>query len=118
MTAIFCAISLRRACEVKQYSRIAETGSAERRCPSAGDDLPALMMADRERGENMTKEEFDSVTRDLLVAWFIEMYEYISGGEQAQKIEPLQKRQLIATAQSLLHDIQDALDSELKGSDK
>ena len=54
MTAIFCAISLRRACEVKQYSRIAETGSAERRCPSAGDDLPALMMADRERGENMT----------------------------------------------------------------
>ena len=71
-----------------------------------------------ERGENMTKEEFDSVTRDLLVAWFIEMYEYISGGEQAQKIEPLQKRQLIATAQSLLHDIQDALDSELKGSDK
>ena len=71
-----------------------------------------------ERGENMTKEEFDSVTRDLLVAWFIEMYEYISGGEQAQKIEPLQKRQLISTAQSLLHDIQDALDSELKGSDK
>ena len=56
----------------------------------------------------MTKEEFDSVTRDLLVAWFIEMYEYISGGEQAQKIEPMQKR----------HDIQDALDSELKGSDK
>ena len=66
----------------------------------------------------MTKEEFDSVTRDLLVAWFMEMYSYISGGEQAQKIEPMQKRQLIATAQSLLHDLQDALESELKGSDK
>ena len=66
----------------------------------------------------MTKEEFDSVTRDLLVAWFIEMHEYISGGEQAQKIELLQKRQLIATAQSLLHDIQDALECELKGSYK
>ena len=76
------------------------------------------MMAGLERGENMTKEEFDSVTRDLLVAWFMEMYSYISGGEQAQKIEPMQKRQLIATAQSLLHDLQDALESELKGSDK
>ena len=76
------------------------------------------MMAGLERGENMTKEEFDSVTRDLLVAWFIEMHEYISGGEQAQKIELLQKRQLIATAQSLLHDIQDALECELKGSYK
>ena len=76
------------------------------------------MMADRERGENMTKEELDSVTRELLVAWFIEMYEYISGGEQAQKIELLQKRQLISTAQPLLHDLQDALESELKDSDK
>ena len=70
-----------RACQIKR-SNIAETGSAERRCPSAGIDLPALMMADRE------------------------------------KIEPMQKRQLIATAQSLLHDIQDALECELKGSDK
>ncbi len=64
----------------------------------------------------MTKQEFDSVTRDLLVAWFLEMYNYISGSE-AQKIEPLQKRKLIATAQSLLHDVQDALGSELEGSD-
>ncbi len=64
----------------------------------------------------MTKQEFDSVTRDLLVAWFMEMYKYISGSE-AQKIEPLQKRKLIATAQSLLHDVQDALGSELEGSD-
>ncbi len=64
----------------------------------------------------MTKQEFESVTRDLLVAWFMEMYKYISGSE-AQKIEPLQKRKLIATAQSLLHDVQDALGSELEGSD-
>ena len=66
----------------------------------------------------MTKQEFDAITRDFLVAWFMEMYVYISqGDEQAQKIEPLQKRKLIATAQSLLHDIQDALDRELEGSD-
>lgn len=56
------------------------------------------------------------MSRDFLVAWFLEMYKYISGSE-AQKIEPLQKRKLIATAQSLLHDIQDALECELEGSD-
>ena len=61
----------------------------------------------------MTKEEFNAGTRDLLVAWFMEMYTYISGSE-AQKIEPLQKRQLIATAQSLLHDVQDLLENEQK----
>lgn len=61
----------------------------------------------------MTKEEFNAVTRDLLVAWFLEMYTYIFGSE-AQKIEPLQKRQLIATAQSLLHDVQDLLENEQK----
>lgn len=61
----------------------------------------------------MTKQEFDSVTRDLLVAWFLELYSYISGAG-AQKIEPLQKRQLIATAQSLLHDVQDALECDLE----
>lgn len=61
----------------------------------------------------MTKKEFDEVTLDLLVAWFLEMYKYISGSE-AQKIEPLQKRQLIATAQSLLHDVQDHLENEQK----
>lgn len=61
----------------------------------------------------MTKKEFDEVTLDLLVAWFLEMYKYISDSE-AQKIEPSQKRQLIATAQSLLHDVQDCLESEQK----
>ncbi len=61
----------------------------------------------------MTKKEFDEATLDLLVAWFLEMYKYISGSE-AQKIEPLQKRQLISTAQSLLHDIQDLLENEQK----
>ncbi len=61
----------------------------------------------------MTKKDFDKVTLDLLVAWFLEMYAYISGSE-AQKIEPLQKRQLISTAQSLLHDVQDLLENEQK----
>ena len=61
----------------------------------------------------MTKKEFDEVTFDLLVAWFLEMYAYISDSE-AQKIEPLQKRQLISTAQSLLHDVQDYLENEQK----
>ncbi len=61
----------------------------------------------------MTRKEFDEVTLDLLVAWFLEMYAYIFGSE-AQKIEPLQKRQLIATAQSLLHDVQDYLEREQK----
>ncbi len=82
-------------------------------CPSAGNDLPALMMAGRKAGDFMTKKEFDEATLDLLVAWFLEMYKYISGSE-AQKIEPLQKRQLIATAQSLLHDVQDLLENEQK----
>ena len=61
----------------------------------------------------MTRKEFDEVTLDLLVAWFLEMYAYIFGSG-AQKIEPLQKRQLIATAQSLLHDVQDYLEREQK----
>lgn len=83
-------------------------------CPSAGSDLPALMMAGRKEGECMTKQEFDKVTLDLLVAWFIEMYKYISEDSEAQKIEPSQKRQLISTAQSLLHDVQDRLENEQK----
>lgn len=101
-------------------SQTAETGNPERGCLSAGNDRPVLMMAGLKEGECMTREEFDSVTRDLLVAWFLEMYDYISGKE-AKKIEPQQKRQLIATAQSLLHDVQDALDCELnedENSDK
>ena len=61
----------------------------------------------------MTKKEFDEATLDLLVAWFLEMYKYISGSE-TQKIEPMQKQRLIATAQSLLHDVQDYLESEQK----
>lgn len=63
----------------------------------------------------MTREEFEGITRDLLVAWFMAIYELISSG--AEKIEPLQKRQLIATAQSLLHDIQDALECELNNTE-
>ena len=82
-------------------------------CPSAGNDLPALMMAGRKGGEIMTKEEFNAITRDLLVAWFLEMYAYISGSE-TQKIETMQKQLLIATAQSILHDVQDLLENEQK----
>ena len=66
----------------------------------------------------MTEKEFAAVTRALLVAWFLEMYRYIAEDDLgAKKIEPPQKRQLIATAQSLLHDIEDALGSALRDSD-
>ena len=66
----------------------------------------------------MTEKEFAAITRALLVAWFFEMYRYIAEDDfGAKKIEPLQKRQLIATAQSLLHDVQDSLDRELGDSD-
>lgn len=87
-------------------------------CLSVGNDRPALMMAGRKEGESMTEKEFAAVTRALLVAWFFEMYRYIAEDDfGAKKIEPLQKRQLIATAQSLLHDIEDALGSALRDSD-
>mgnify|MGYP007039317781 CR=1 FL=1 len=66
----------------------------------------------------MTIKEFHEKSMDHLVAWFYELYLLLKGDRKAQKIEPMQKRQLIATAQSLLHDMQDALDSDLKGSDK
>lgn len=66
----------------------------------------------------MTIKEFHEKSMDHLVAWFYELHLLLKGDRKAQKIEPMQKRQLISTAQSLLHDIQDALDSELKGSDK
>lgn len=66
----------------------------------------------------MTEKEFAAITRALLVAWFMEMFKYIADDDfGAKKIEPLQKRQLIATAQSLLHDIGDALECDLKDSD-
>ncbi len=62
----------------------------------------------------MTKQEFNEKTCDYLVAWFYELYRLIMDDRQAQKIEPMQKRQLIATAQSLLHDVQDLLENEQK----
>jgi len=65
-------------------------------------------------GEYMTKQEFNEKTCDYLVAWFYELYRLIMDDRQAQKIEPMQKRQLIATAQSLLHDVQDLLENEQK----
>lgn len=66
----------------------------------------------------MTEKEFAAITRALLVAWFLEMYKYISEDDLGtKKLEPLQKRQLISTAQSLLHDVEDALECDLKDSD-
>ena len=66
----------------------------------------------------MTIKEFHEKSMDCLVSWFYELHLLLKKDRKAQKIEPMQKRQLIATAQSLLHDLLDALDSELKGSDK
>ena len=83
-----------------------------------GNDRPALMMAGLERSESMTIKEFHEKSMDCLVSWFYELHLLLKGDRQVQKIEPMQKRQLISTAQSLLHDMQDALDSDLTGSDK
>lgn len=66
----------------------------------------------------MTVKEFREKSMDHLVSWFCELHLLLKGDRKAQKIEPMQKRQLISTAQSLLHDIEDALDGDLKGSDK
>lgn len=90
----------------------AETDSSG--CPSAGDDLPAPMMAGHERSDNMTKQEFTERTCDHLVAWFDDLYLMLREDRKDKKIEPSQKRQLIATAQSLLHDVLDNLEDEQK----
>lgn len=66
----------------------------------------------------MTIKEFHEKSIDHLVSWFYELHLLLKGDRKAQKIEPMQKRQLISTAQSLLHDLLDALDSEQSGSDK
>lgn len=100
------------------YSTKSRNRQALHGCLSVGNDRPALMMAGRKEGGSMTEKEFAAVTRALLVAWFLEMYRYIAEDDLgAKKIEPPQKRQLIATAQSLLHDFQDSLDRELGDSD-
>ncbi len=65
-------------------------------------------------GKPMTMQEFTEKTCDYLVAWFEDLYLLIREDRKDKKIEPLQKRQLIATAQSLLHDVQDYLESEQK----
>lgn len=66
----------------------------------------------------MTVNEFRERTLDHLEAWYYDLRLLLKSDRKAQKIEPQQKRMLIATAQSLLHDIQDALQCELDGSDK
>lgn len=62
----------------------------------------------------MTMQEFTGKTCDYLVAWFDDLYVLIREDRKDKKIEPSQKRQLIATAQSLLHDVLDRLDNEQK----
>lgn len=60
----------------------------------------------------MTKQEFTEKTCDHLVAWFDDLYLLIREDRKDKKIEPMQKQRLIATAQSLLHDVQDFLENE------
>ncbi len=62
----------------------------------------------------MTKQEFAEKSCDHLVAWFDDLYLLIREDRKDKKIKPMQKRQLIATAQSLLHDVQDILENEQK----
>ncbi len=62
----------------------------------------------------MTKQEFIERTYDHLVGWFFEIDLLLKDDRKDKKIEPSQKRQLISTAQSLLHDVQDYLDNEQK----
>ena len=72
------------------------------------------MMAGRKAGEIMTKQEFTERTYDHLVNWFCELSLLLKEDRKDKKIEPSQKRQLISTAQSLLHDVQDILENEQK----
>lgn len=62
----------------------------------------------------MTKQEFTERTYDCLVAWFSELSLLLKEDRKDKKIEPMQKQRLIATAQSLLHDVQDYLEDEQK----
>ena len=62
----------------------------------------------------MTKQEFAEKSCDHLVAWFDDLYLLIREDRKDKKIEPMQKQRLIATAQSLLHDVQDILENEQK----
>lgn len=62
----------------------------------------------------MTIQEFKEKTCDYLVAWFDDLYVLIREDRKDKKIEPSQKRQLISTAQSLLHDVLDNLEDEQK----
>lgn len=62
----------------------------------------------------MTVQEFKEKTCDYLVAWSDDLYVMIREDRRDKKIEPSQKRQLIATAQSLLHDVLDLLEDEQK----
>ncbi len=62
----------------------------------------------------MTIQEFKEKTCDHLVAWFDDLYVMIREDRRDKKIETSQKQRLIATAQSLLHDVLDNLENEQK----
>lgn len=62
----------------------------------------------------MTKQEFTERTYDHLVGWFFEIDLLLKEDRKDKKIEPSQKQRLIATAQSLLHDVLDVLENEQK----
>lgn len=62
----------------------------------------------------MTIQEFKEKTCDYMMAWCDDLYVMIREDRKAKIIEPSQKRQLISTAQSLLHDVLDLLENEQK----
>lgn len=62
----------------------------------------------------MTIQEFRERTYDHLVGWFGEIDLLLKEDRKDKKIEPPQKRRLISTAQSLLHDVLDILEDEQK----
>lgn len=65
----------------------------------------------------MTVIEFRERSLDHVVAWFDELYLLLKDDRETKKIEPEQKRKLIGTGLSLLLYVQEALESDLNGSD-
>lgn len=69
-------------------------------------------------GGTVTVIEFRERSLDHVIAWFDELYLLLKDDREAKKIEPEQKRKLIATGLSLLLYVQETLESDLNGSDK
>lgn len=66
----------------------------------------------------MTLNEFKERTLDYATAWFNDLCLLLAADRKAQKIEPEQKRKLIATALSLLLYLQEELNALLTDSSK